>query len=140
MGVATRIGVAAAAVLTSGGLLFFGTLDGASAHGSDGASRLIELPGCVARDHVPASAAVPAGGTMQQSITVTVLATTILRIDAHGHVTAATTNTGCAPRISDDVYVWEIDGSLSLASSKDVVRRAWTGDFTQPGVYVTQRS
>ena len=141
MGIATRIGVAAAAVLTSGGLLFFGTLDTAAAHGDDRSDRLIESADCAARDHAPAPTPTPAGsaaGAMQQTITVTVPATVMLRVDKHGRVTAALTNTGCAPRVSDDVYVWQTDGSLALAPSKDIVRRVWTGDFTQPGVYVIQ--
>ena len=144
MALSTRIGLAAAVVATSGGLLFFGTLDRASAHDGSRSLRLIEAADCASGTHTaqPTNANAGAAGgdapRMQQTIRVTVPATALLRIDRDGRVVAALTNTGCAPRHSDDIYVVRPDGTVALASSTQITARTWTGDFTSPGVYVDQ--
>ena len=59
--------------------------------------------------------------------------TALLKVDADGTVVAAETNTGCAPRATDLLYVVADDGTLTPADGIDVTTVAWTGDFTQFG-------
>lgn len=59
--------------------------------------------------------------------------TALLKVAADGTVLAAETNTGCAPRPTDLLYVVADDGSLTPAEGIDVAAVAWTGDFTQFG-------
>jgi hypothetical protein len=79
----------------------------------------------------------PSGGSTQV-ITVTVPATALLRIDAHDRIVAALTNTGCAPRSTDSIYLIRPDGSVTPTREVSV-DRAWTGNFTAAGVWVAQR-
>lgn len=81
-------------------------------------------------------------GTSQgtaQRVTVGVAATAMLRIDAGGSVVAAWTNTGCAPRPGDDVYVMLDDGTIERGSAELIAGRTWHGDFGVAGRFVTQR-
>ena len=59
--------------------------------------------------------------------------TALLKVADDGTVLAAETNTGCAPRPTDLLYVVADDGSLTPAEGIDVAAVAWTGDFTQFG-------
>jgi hypothetical protein len=80
------------------------------------------------------AASVPtASGVSVQTITVTVERTALVKVDAAGKVLAAETNTGCAPRPGDRVFVVQADGSLREAVGFDATATAWTGDFTRFG-------
>lgn len=72
-------------------------------------------------------------GSAVQTVTVSVEPTSLLRLGADGHVIAAETNTGCAPRGTDRLFIVHDDGSLTEAPGFDVASVAWTGDFTQFG-------
>lgn len=63
--------------------------------------------------------------------------TALLKVSDDGTVLAAETNTGCAPRATDLLYVVADDGSLSPAVGIDVTAVVWTGDFTRFG-FVSQ--
>lgn len=96
------------------------------------AAVLVEVPECwgapTTRTELPSS-----DGAMVQTVTVSIEPTSLLRLDADGHVIAAETNTGCAPRGTDRLFVVHDDGSLTEAPGFDVASVAWTGDFTQFG-------
>ena len=79
------------------------------------------------------------GGAMTLALTVTVPRTTIVRLDSSGRVVAALTNTGCAPRAADDIYLSTAGGALTKTASFDVGHITWVGNFTTPGVYQAQR-
>ena len=74
---------------------------------------------------------------MQQHVAVSVPRTALLELDAAGAVVAAATNTGCAPRQGDDVYVRTASGDL-VAGEQALLARAWVGDFRDAGVYQPQ--
>jgi hypothetical protein len=78
-----------------------------------------------------------AGPGLQQMISVRVPATTFLRIDKSGRVTAAATNTGCQPNKQDDQFVFRSDGTIE-PSTIDVEDCDWRGDFTVPGRFLPQ--
>jgi hypothetical protein len=82
----------------------------------------------------------PTGGAAigTQTIAVVVPRTTFLRVDAAGRVTEAATNTGCAPRTGDDVYLYHPDGTITLSPTIDVAARTWTGDFRHSGQFQPQ--
>ena len=104
-----------------------GSAVGASAHRSAPHSpRLIEASSCGVRGSAP-------NNVRASTISVAVPAVALLRLDARGRVTAAATNTGCAPRQSDQVYVVQPDGSLVATTRVRVGAVHWTGDFTTPG-------
>lgn len=73
------------------------------------------------------------GGSMTQTVTLRIEPTALLKVAADGTVLAAETNTGCAPRPTDLLYVVADDGSLTPADGIDVTTVAWTGDFTRFG-------
>lgn len=100
------------------------------------APALVEEPSCWA----PTEATeLPSGdGAMVQTIAVTILPTAILRVDAAGRVVAAETNTGCAPRPTDQLFVEQADGTLAPAHGIDVAAVDWTGDFTVFGFVAQQ--
>jgi hypothetical protein len=98
---------------------------------------LVEVPVCWGSSATGATLPVVDGG-MVQTVTVSVEPTSLLKLDADGHVNAAETNTGCAPRSTDRLFVVHDDGSLTDATGFDVASVAWTGDFTQFG-FVSQR-
>ncbi len=92
---------------------------------------LIEVPECWG---APApTSTLPDLGGVTQTITVTVERVALLQLDASGAVKAAETNTGCAPRTGDRVYIVQADGSLVEAPDFDVTSTKWTGDFTNFG-------
>jgi hypothetical protein len=131
-----RIGIAAAALC--GGLVAFGTLAHAGAHDKTGKPpRLIEQSTCGAVRAGTAAPATTSAGVIQD-IRVSVPAVALLRVDERSRVLAVSTNTGCAPRSSDEFYAIRPDGSIDAVSVKDVPGRPWTGDFTVPGRYVPQ--
>jgi hypothetical protein len=119
---------AVTAIAWSGGL----AAATASHHEPSRRGVLVEVPECWGAPGPAASA--PAGdGSAVQTITVTVERTALLKLDAVGTVVAAETNTGCAPRPGDRLFVVQPDGSLREAIGIDVTATAWTGDFTQFG-------
>ncbi|MEN9644924.1 MAG: hypothetical protein RL238_1593 [Actinomycetota bacterium] len=90
---------------------------------------LLEVPTCWgSTDTVPA----PAGDGVIP-VVLRIEPTALLQLADDGTVLAAETNTGCAPRATDLLYVVAADGSLSPAVGVDVTAVAWTGDFTQFG-------
>jgi hypothetical protein len=78
------------------------------------------------------------GGTgLQQVIKVRVLATTFLRVDKKGRVTAAATNTGCAPSENDEVFLFQPNGTIEASFGK-IPDCDWSGDFTVAGRFQPQ--
>ncbi len=73
-----------------------------------------------------------------QQVLVGVPRTAMIRLDSSGRVVAAWTNTGCAPRPTDEVWLMGPDGSITAGSTK-IVDRSWQGDFSRAGVFVLQR-
>jgi hypothetical protein len=72
------------------------------------------------------------------TVSVDLPGTAVLLVDARQRVTGAWTNTGCAPRPHDDVWVQEADGSLRRADATGVIAVQWRGDFRHRGVVVPQ--
>ncbi len=93
---------------------------------------LVEVPVCWGTPSTGTALASP-GGAMVQTVTVRIEPTSLLRLDPDGHVKAAETNTGCAPRATDHVYVVMRNGDLVENTKVDVSTVRWTGDFTQFG-------
>jgi hypothetical protein len=71
-------------------------------------------------------------------VTVAVPPTAFLRVDGAGRVVAAATNTGCAPRATDDIYLFRTDGGIVRGTSTVLAHRHWHGDFTHAGEYQPQ--
>ena len=109
--------------------------------------QLVEDPSCGSPRATPPSPVVApvvaaSGGSSQsgvQTITVTIPATSFLRLDRSGGVVSAATNTRCAPRADDNVCVFYADGTVDKRSDFDVTKVEWRGDFTRIGVYQLQR-
>ena len=78
-------------------------------------------------------------GQRAQQVLVGVPRTAMIRLDSSGRVVAAWTNTGCAPRPTDEVWLRGADGSITAAGSTEIADREWQGDFSRPGVFVLQR-
>lgn len=91
---------------------------------------LVEVPECWGSVMSPATT-LP--GANVETITLTIEPTSLVKVDERGRVLAAETNTGCAPRRGDHVYVVHQDGTLEDAPTFDVALVRWTGDFTQFG-------
>ena len=138
MKLATWLG-ATAAVGASVAFVVFGPLAPASAQPSEAvAAMLIEDQSCVALGvGGPAEAPGSSTGAGVQSVSVTVPAVVLLRVDGSGRVVAASTNTGCAPRAGDEVYIVQADGSLARTPVLPTVE--WRGDFTAAGVFQAQQ-
>jgi hypothetical protein len=135
-----KIALAVAAGSACVGLLFFGPLDHASAHRVDDREVATKPVECSrVETHTERTTPVVAKRGLQQDIALTVKPTALIRVDRKGKITAAATNTGCAPRQGDDVFVVRPDGSITPSSSSNFVNRKWTGNFSVPGVYVAQR-
>jgi hypothetical protein len=116
-------------------------LSAESRHESDDHDqRLIESSTCPdRRDDEPRIATnVVSFGGGKQTMAVSVPRTVLLRVDSSGQVTAAATNTGCAPRKLEDVFVFRLDGTVSPDTDFDVDACAWTGDFSVPGQFQDQ--
>jgi hypothetical protein len=137
MGLISRIGVAGAGLAASGTIVLFATIGGAGAHADAGPAPLRESASC--GHPLPADAGSgPVRGVAQQ-INVAVPATALIRIDHAGRIAAALTNTGCAPRTGDDIYIVRADGSVDPTPIHELPSPQWFGDFTVAGVYVSQR-
>lgn len=80
---------------------------------------------------------VAAAGSPALAVSVRVPRTALVEIDAAGRVVAAATNTGCAPRLGDDVYLRTATGDL-VPGDPALLTRAWVGDFREAGVYQPQ--
>ena len=131
MKVSRRFGVGVAIASLFAGLGVFGSLDQAVAHRESAHSpRLVERATC--------AEAKPPSTVPQQNITVVVPPIALLRVDKNGRVLAVATNTGCAPRIGDQFFAVRADGAISVTQLAKVTQRRWVGDFTKPGVYVSQ--
>jgi hypothetical protein len=94
---------------------------------------LIEAPECAVKVS-PVTAGDAAG-----VVTVTVPHVTFLYLDGAGRVTAVATNTGCAPRATDQVYEYLPGATGPVAATFDATgtvwaSKVWTGDFTQIAV------
>lgn len=79
--------------------------------------------------------AAPAGG-FGQTLTVVVPATSILETDEHGRLVAATSNTGCPPRSTDELWLPVDDGSLEPAEATVLRGVHWYVDPADSGRYV----
>jgi hypothetical protein len=107
---------------------------------------LVESPNCSvppsSSAQAPAVAVAAAGASspsVTQTITVTVPPLAIIRLDAAGNVASAFTNTLCAPRSTDDVYLVDAGGTfLNADPVHELPEHTWVGDFTQPGVFQQQ--
>jgi hypothetical protein len=73
------------------------------------------------------------------TVSVRIRPTTLARLDTHGRVASAATNTGCRPRRGDDVYLFLADGSMRQGSWSDVSPCRWQGDFTIAARYQPQQ-
>jgi hypothetical protein len=93
---------------------------------------LVEAPTCWAPEPGTPSTI---GGANVETITLTIEATSLLAVNEEGRVTAAETNTGCAPRPTDHLYFVHPDGSVTDASGTDLTGLRFTGDFTQFGYH-----
>jgi hypothetical protein len=90
------------------------------------------------RHGVAAPTQLPRAGQLQQGVAVTVPATVLVRVDHRGRVLAVATNTGCAPRSGDDMWLVYPDGSMRAVGAEQLLHRRWIGDFSRRGVYVSQ--
>ncbi|MEX0846332.1 MAG: hypothetical protein WD023_01015 [Ilumatobacteraceae bacterium] len=135
----THIGIGIAATALASGVLIFGAMAHADSPVVDAtplSSTLVERVRC--DRPTPASMSDESAGGTGQNLTVTVPATALLTLDNDGAVVAATTNTGCAPRSSDNLYLVMPDGSVTEAT-EPLPTHSWIGDFTSAGVVVSQR-
>ena len=89
---------------------------------------LVEVPKCWGS--APATATTFPGPNVE-TIALSVEATSLVKIDDRGRILAAETNTGCAPRDGDHIYLVHPDGSMHEAFGFDVQSFEWTGDFTK---------
>jgi hypothetical protein len=141
---AATIGIAA--TLAGAGVALAGPVStSATAPALPALPALVEMPDCDAvvplSDGTAAapSSAASQGGGMSQSITVTVPRLAIIRLDASGGVASAMTNTGCAPRPVDDVYLVDALGTfVNEDPAHELPNHVWVGDFTRRGVYQPQ--
>jgi hypothetical protein len=97
---------------------------------------LVQVPSCwgtpiTTPDTTRTTPPNPADGGL--SVTVRIEPTSLLKLDSSGHVIAAETNTGCAPRMTDHIYVVLSNGNLVENTKVDVSDVRWTGDFTEFG-------
>lgn len=83
-------------------------------------------------DPAPTST-MPNLGSVTQTVTVRVDRVAILRLDSKGRVKAAETNTGCAPRRGDRIYIVQADGSLVESPNFNLGATKWRGDFRNFG-------
>ena len=90
--------------------------------------RLVEAAECAGAP----SANVPTGGATQ-TVTVSVPRAAFIHLDAAGRVISASTNTGCAPRTLDTVYLFRADGSIVEAPPAVIAHLRWTGNFRDAG-------
>jgi hypothetical protein len=115
---------------------------GSSSSGDSGDDRdhrttLVQVPSCWGTPIATPTTPPPVGG-VTQTVVVRIEPTSLLKLDSDGHVVAAETNTGCAPRPTDHIYVVLRNGDLIENRKVDVSKVKWTGDFTEFG-FVPQR-
>ena len=138
MALAGKIGMGISLAAACGGLMVLGSLELAAAHGGPGGSTgLIERAGCTQRS-TSSGGAVDSAAPNTQKITVTVPGVALLHTDHRNHILSATTNTGCAPRPTDQLSFVRPDGSIVEAPTTELAHRRWIGNFTNPGVDVSQ--
>lgn len=134
------IGVRAAGAAAIGGLLFVATVSHASPSGKADRPLVLQersdcgvngIDGAALDDRIRSA-------YVEQSLVVQVPATALIKVESGDRVVAAMTNTGCAPRTGDDVYIVRPDGTIERAPTSQMADRRWLGDFTVPGVYVSQ--
>lgn len=80
------------------------------------------------------------GGEVSQVLEVRIPPIAMLSFDGTGRIAAAATNTGCAPRAGDEVYIVLDDGNLAAAPDFSLNGIEWRGDFTAIGVFQPQQS
>jgi hypothetical protein len=73
-----------------------------------------------------------------QVVSVNVPASAFIKLDDADGIVAAATNTGCAPRASDDIWLFRTDGTIVPGDASFIQGRTWTGDFTVAGAYQEQ--
>lgn len=83
---------------------------------------------------VPAPVSADGGMT----VTVRVPVTVVLQVEWNGELIAAMTNTGCAPRGDEDIFLMWPDRTITECTTLDAAAVQWEGTFTQPGVYEPQ--
>lgn len=138
--VATTTRTLLAATVLAGSLAVTGVALAERSHGrttasdssDDRSAVLVEVPSCWGAP-ISDPAPLPTGDGMTQTVSVRIEPTSLLRLDSDGHVLAAETNTGCAPRATDHIYVVLRNGNLVENRTVDVSKVHWTGDFTQFG-------
>jgi hypothetical protein len=98
---------------------------------------LIERPAC-AGDAADAATDDASAGIADavQAVSVRVPRVALIRLDRDGRIAAVATNTGCAPRPGDQVYIEQADGSL--VRSATLPTADWQGDFRSAGEYQAQ--
>ena len=126
------LGVAIAGACTVAGLAGASAPEPPAAAGAPGRFTLVERPSCHPADRPSGS-----DGEIGQPLTVTVRPTALIGVDALGRVVDAWTNTGCAPRPTDDIYVRSPDGTIRQGDRR-LVGHDWAGDFRESGVVVHQ--
>jgi hypothetical protein len=89
-------------------------------------------------NHHPDPNPPPSSGMVLQTVTVSVHATDLLKVDRRGRVVEAATNTGCVPRQGDDVFLLLPNGSVVQTADFDLKSCQWLGDFRLPGVFQPQ--
>jgi hypothetical protein len=102
----------------------------------------IERAECVSDEAAATPAQVPTvggGGEVSQALEVRVPRIAMVSYDSGDRIAAVATNTGCAPRAGDEVYVVLDDGNLVAAPDFALDGIAWRGDFTAAGVFQTQQ-
>lgn len=137
----TVVTVATLAAILSGSVAVgtAGDRDGSTPDAPSTAAELLERPGCGEpadpEPVAPPDLAPSVGGEVRVQFTVPSIA--VVRVAADGSPTAASTNTGCAPR-DDDTILVEVEGELVPADADlvaAVVASFTTGDWRQPGTW-----
>jgi hypothetical protein len=75
---------------------------------------------------------------MIDGLQVMVPSSAIVRVDHRGRPLAVMTNTGCAPRPSDQIWLVLPEGTFVPTVGAFAATVTWVGDFRTPGVYVRQ--
>jgi hypothetical protein len=99
---------------------------------------LLESPSCQAaamNEGRPTATSSPAGS---MALTVTVPPVAVMHVDDRNRIVSAMTNTGCAPRTTDQLWLVAPDGRFVAASPELASAHRWVGDFRMPGVNVKQ--
>jgi hypothetical protein len=97
-----------------------GTSSSAAPSATDDSAATPLLP-CFGDRHVeaPTQSAVPATGEHRVKVTVEVASVTRLRVNDAGAIESVATNTGCAPKVTDEFAI-EDRGTYSLATPQQV--------------------